>query len=52
MGFSDAFQRFVERVSIDQKSKSLVSNYGRSLAAITLHFSRLPSNVLVAKPAR
>lgn len=45
IGFRDAYIRFVERVSIDQKSKSLVTNYGRSLAAIALHFNRLPHEI-------
>ncbi len=45
IGFCDAYARFVERVCIDQKSKSLVTNYGRSLAAIALHFNRLPHEI-------
>ncbi|GAB1448746.1 hypothetical protein MASR2M44_17640 [Bacteroidota bacterium] len=45
MGFSDAYQRFVERVSIYHKSKSQVSNSGRSLAAIARLFNRLPHGI-------
>jgi site-specific recombinase XerD len=44
-GFRDDYQRFIERVGIDQKSKSLVTNYGRSLAALALHFGRSPHRV-------
>jgi len=47
VGFRDAYARFVERVSIDQKSKSLITNYGRSLAAIALHFNKPPHQVSV-----
>jgi integrase/recombinase XerD len=46
-GFSEAFALFIQRVSIDQKSKSLISNYGRSLAAIALHFGRVPHQISV-----
>lgn len=46
-GFSEAFAHFVQRVSIDQKSKSLISNYGRSLATIALHFGRVPHLISV-----
>lgn len=46
-GFKDAFAFFVQRVSIDQKSKSLISNYGRSLAAIALHFGKVPHQISV-----
>jgi hypothetical protein len=47
-GFLDDYQRFIERVGIDQKSKSLVTNYGRSLAALALHFGRSPHRVGIA----
>jgi integrase/recombinase XerD len=46
-GFSEAFALFIQRVSIDQKSKSLISNYGRSLATIALHFGRVPHQISV-----
>ena len=46
-GFRDAFSRFVERVTIDQRSPSLISNYGRSLANIALHFGKVPHNITV-----
>lgn len=47
VGFKEAFALFVERVSIDQKSPSLISNYGRSIAAIALHFGRVPHEISV-----
>jgi site-specific recombinase XerD len=46
-GFKDAYALFVQRVSIDQKSKSLISNYGRSLANIALHFGKVPHLITV-----
>ena len=46
-GFKDAYALFVQRVSIDQKSKSLISNYGRSLASIALHFGKVPHQITV-----
>lgn len=46
-GFTEAYALFVQRVSIDQKSKSLISNYGRSLATIALHFGRVPHLISV-----
>lgn len=45
IGFKEAYAKFVERVSIDQKSPSLISNYGRSIAAIGLHFGRVPHEI-------
>ena len=47
VGFSQAFAQFVERVTIDQKSPSLISNYGRSIATIALHFGRVPHEISV-----
>jgi len=47
IGFKEAYAKFVERVSIDQKSPSLISNYGRSIAAIGLHFGRVPHEISV-----
>jgi integrase/recombinase XerD len=44
-GFSTAYSRFLERVTIDQCSKSMITNYSRSIAAIALHFNRVPHEV-------
>ncbi len=46
-GFSVVYSKFLERVTIDQCSKSMITNYSRSIAAITLHFNRVPHNVSV-----
>lgn len=46
-GFANAYGKFIERVTIDQNSKSLIVNYSRSLAYISLHFSRPPHLVSV-----
>jgi len=46
-GFANAYAKFIEKVTIGQNSKSLVVNYSRSLAYISLHFSRLPHLVSV-----
>jgi hypothetical protein len=32
VGFRDAYSKFIERVTIDQCSPSLISNYSRSIA--------------------
>ena len=45
LGFSSCYAGFLERVSIDQNSKSMITNYSRSIAAIALHFNRVPHEV-------
>ena len=47
VGFADSYAKFIERVSIDQNSKSMIINYSRSIAAIALHFNRVPHQVSV-----
>ena len=47
VGFATAYSKFVERVSIDQNSKSMITNYSRSIAAIALHFNRIPHEISV-----
>jgi len=44
-GFRDSFSRFEERVVLDRLSKSLVTNYGRNIAHLALHFGRVPHEV-------
>ena len=46
-GFGMAYAKFIERVTIDQNSKSMISNYSRSLASIALHFNRPPQELSV-----
>ena len=48
-GFREAFSLFEERVVLDRLSKSLVTNYGRNVAHLSLHFMRLPHEVSVAE---
>ena len=48
-GFSVAYSHFLERVTIDQNSPSLISNYSRSIAAIALHFNRVPHQISVGE---
>jgi len=47
IGFSASYAKFIERITINQSSKSLITNYGRSIAAIALHFNRVPHEVSV-----
>jgi integrase/recombinase XerD len=44
-GFKDSYQKFLERVTIDQNSPGMITNYSRSIAAIALHFNRLPHQI-------
>ena len=46
-GFATAYSKFMERVTIDQSSKGLISNYSRSIAAIALHFGKVPHHISV-----
>lgn len=46
-GFRDAYHRFIERATIEQKSKSLTANYIRSVAHVALHFGMVPDKVSV-----
>ena len=45
VGFSASYQKFLERVTIDQNSKSMITNYSRSIAAVSLYFNRIPHEV-------
>lgn len=47
IGFAASYAKFIERVTIDQSSKSLITNYSRSIAAIALHFNRVPHQISV-----
>lgn len=46
-GFAIAYAKFIEKTTIDQSSKGLIVNYGRSLAYIALHFNRVPHQISV-----
>ena len=47
VGFREAFRKFEEYVVLHQSSKSLISNYGRNLAHLAIHFGRVPHEVSV-----
>lgn len=46
-GFESAYAQFHQRVHLDQNSKSMITNYSRSIAMIALHFNRVPHLVSV-----
>ena len=46
-GFSPVYALFLERVTLDQCSQSLINNYGRIIANISLHFNRVPHVISV-----
>lgn len=46
-GFKESYFKFLERVTIDQNSKSTITNYTRSIAQIALHFGRVPQQLSI-----
>jgi site-specific recombinase XerD len=44
-GFAPSYHQFVERAAIGQNSKSLVTNYSRSVAQVALHFGVVPHKI-------
>lgn len=46
-GFALAYGKFIEKTTLEQSSKGLITNYSRSLAYIALHFSRIPHQISV-----
>lgn len=46
-GFKEAFSKFIERVTIDQNSRSLITNYSRNLASLALHFGKVPHAISI-----
>lgn len=46
-GFSQSYSIFLERVTIDQCSKSMITNYSRSISHVALHFGRVPHLISV-----
>jgi integrase/recombinase XerD len=44
-GFQQAHHRFIERATIGQDSKSLVTSYSRSVAQVALHSGTVPHKV-------
>jgi site-specific recombinase XerD len=47
VGFRSEYAKFLERVTLDQCSQSLICNYSRSIASIALHFNRVPHEISV-----
>ncbi len=46
-GFALAYGKFIEKTTLAQSSKGLITNYSRSLAYIALHFGRVPHQISV-----
>lgn len=44
-GFEPFYQKFLRRMSINNRANSTCFNYGRSLASIALYFKRLPTSL-------
>ncbi len=47
IGFSASYSKFIERVTLDQCSEGLATNYSRSIANIALDFNRVPHEISV-----
>jgi site-specific recombinase XerD len=46
-GFALAYGKFIEKTTLEQNSRGLITNYSRSLAYIALHFGRVPHQISV-----
>ena len=46
-GFASAYAKFIEKTTLQQSSRGLITNYSRSLAYVALHFGRLPHQISV-----
>ncbi len=46
-GFALSYGKFIEKTTLEQSSKGLITNYSRSLAYIALHFGRVPHQISV-----
>jgi len=46
-GFALAYGKFIEKTTLEQSSRGLITNYSRSLAYIALHFGRVPHHISV-----
>lgn len=44
-GFGELYRRFERKMSIVGRSKSTITNYGRHIAALALHFQCLPTDL-------
>lgn len=41
-GFKQAYHQFIERATLEQKSRSMLINYSRCVAQLALHFGQVP----------
>ena len=46
-GFAAAFQKFQQHIVLQQNSPSLLSNYSRNLAFLSIHFGKIPHLVSI-----
>jgi len=46
-GFGQSYAKFREKTTLEQCSKGLITNYGRSVALVALHFGRSPETISV-----
>lgn len=44
-GFKKLYEEFCDKVTLTDRSKSLLSSYGRRLAHLCLHFGKLPQDI-------
>lgn len=47
IGFKEAYDKFVERVTLDQNSESTIINYSRSIAQTALYFGEAPHRIKI-----
>jgi site-specific recombinase XerD len=46
-GFAQSYERFVIRLRVEQKSSTTIEEYSRKIAALSLHYMRLPEDLTV-----
>lgn len=46
-GFREGYSRFKQRIVLDQKSPSLLDNYGRYVAYAAIHFGKSPEKISI-----
>jgi integrase/recombinase XerD len=44
-GFKQLYEEFCDKITLSDRSKSLLSSYGRRLAHLCLHFGKLPQDI-------
>jgi site-specific recombinase XerD len=48
-GFTDFYQKFLRRMAIYDRAKSTSTSYGRSQAALALHYNKLPTTLSISE---